>query len=92
MDGGDSEVPGLTSLQESLSPPASCHPALGSHHGRLGQSSEEEEVNGEENCGDEVIAGDHQHPDPLHTDRGICKQHKVSLELSFLKFPLSYLV
>ena len=92
MDGGDSEVPGLTSLQESLSPPASCHPALRSHHRRLGQSSEEDEVNGEEKCGDEMIAGHHQYPHPLHTDRGLCKQHRVSLELRFLQFMVSYLV
>ena len=78
MDGGDSEVPGLTSLQESLSPPPSGHSALGSHEGRLGQSSEEEEVNGEENCGDEMIPGHHQHPQPLLTNRGVCKQDRES--------------
>ena len=85
-------MPGPTSLQESLSPPASRHPALGSHHGRLGESSEEEEVDGEEDCGDEVIAGHHQHPHPLHTHWGVCKQNRVSLRLLFLKLVISYLV
>ena len=92
VDGGHSEVPGLASLQESLSPPPSGHSALGSHEGRLGQSSEEEEVNGEENCGDEMIPGHHKHPQPLLTNRGVCKQDRVSLVVRILRSPLSYLV
>ena len=68
VDGGYPEVPGLASLQESLSPPPSGHPALGSRHGRLRQPSEEEEVDGEESRGDEMVAGHHQHPQPLHTN------------------------
>ena len=92
VDGGYPEVPGLASLQESLSPPPSGHPALRSHHGRLRQACEEEEVDGEENCGDEIIAGHYQHPRPLNTNRGLYKQNRVSFNLRFLKCVFSYLL
>ena len=67
VDDVEPGLPSATPLHEPLPPPPPAYTPPGGHLRGLGQHRQQEEVDGEQEGGDEVVPSHQQHPHSLHT-------------------------